>query len=169
MNQILFNPEPPITKKRKTNYLLKVQLIIATLVVFFCIIYFTLAYYKQQNNYKIANKLADNFGIIKLYANSTAYNATPPVLYVTEQNKFSVIALIEIEKLRINYPIISETSEDLLKLAPTKFAGPEPNEIGNFVIAGHNYVDARFFSDVNTLSTSDIITIVDLKRQICKL
>ena len=43
-----------------------------------------------------------------------------------------------------------------------RFAGPLPNEIGNLCIAGHNYVDYKFFSRVNELAKGDIITIYDL-------
>ncbi len=37
-----------------------------------------------------------------------------------------------------------------------------PNEIGNLCIAGHNYVDYKFFSRANELTKGDIITIYDL-------
>lgn len=38
-----------------------------------------------------------------------------------------------------------------------------PNEIGNLCIAGHNYVDYKFFSRVNELEKGDKIKIYDLK------
>ena len=37
-----------------------------------------------------------------------------------------------------------------------------PNEIGNLCIAGHNYVDYKFFSRLNELNINDEITIFDV-------
>lgn len=73
-----------------------------------------------------------------------------------------VIGIIKIDKIALNYPIISETNEELLKISVCKFAGPMPNEIGNLCIAGHNYIDNKFFSRLNELSVGDIIEIYDL-------
>lgn len=81
---------------------------------------------------------------------------------------YSVQATIEIEKLGITYPILlgatgsEEETEELLKISPVRFWGCEPNEVGNYCIAGHNYRDTRFFSKVPTLVNGDIIKITDL-------
>ncbi len=80
---------------------------------------------------------------------------------------YSTIAIINIPKINVNYPIIdgktdsTEETEALLKISPTKFWGPNPNEIGNFCVVGHNYRDTRFFSQVPTLENGDIIEITD--------
>ena len=37
-----------------------------------------------------------------------------------------------------------------------------PNEVGNLCIAGHNYIDNKFFSRLNELSVGDTIEIYDL-------
>lgn len=82
--------------------------------------------------------------------------------------EYMTIATINIPKINVNYPVIdgptdsTEETEDLLKISPTKFWGPEPNEVGNFCIVGHNYRNTRFFSKVPTLVEGDIIEITDL-------
>ena len=43
-----------------------------------------------------------------------------------------VIGKIMIPKIEITYPIIKETTEEYLKVAPTKYCGPEVNEIRKF-------------------------------------
>lgn len=48
----------------------------------------------------------------------------------TEQN--NVIGKIIIPKIDIEYPIIKETTTEYLKVAPTKYCGPEVNEIRKF-------------------------------------
>lgn len=43
-----------------------------------------------------------------------------------------VIGKIIIPKIEIRYPIIKETTEEYLKVAPTKYCGPEVNGIRKF-------------------------------------
>ena len=80
---------------------------------------------------------------------------------------YSTIASINIPKINVNYPILdgktdsAEETEALLKISPTKFWGPDPNEVGNFCIVGHNYRNTKFFSKVPTLENGDIIEITD--------
>lgn len=82
--------------------------------------------------------------------------------------KYATIATITIPKIDLSYPILdgetdsAEETEALLKISPTKFWGPEPNEAGNFCIVGHNYRNSLFFSKVPTLENGDIIQITDL-------
>lgn len=77
-------------------------------------------------------------------------------------NKYSSVAVINIPKIKVNYPVLSETTDELLKVAPCKFWGPEPNEVGNFCIVGHNYRNNKFFSKVLNLVVGDKIEITDL-------
>lgn len=78
---------------------------------------------------------------------------------------YYVIGQINIPKISCTYPILSSKEENyttLLKISPCKFWGPNPNEIGNFCIVGHNYKNDQFFSKVPTLENGDIIQITDL-------
>ncbi|MCI8384430.1 MAG: sortase [Clostridia bacterium] len=81
---------------------------------------------------------------------------------------YKTVATINIPKINVTYPIIdgptdsAEETEDLLKISPTRFWGPEPNEVGNFCIVGHNYRNSRFFSKVPNLIEGDTIEITDL-------
>lgn len=86
--------------------------------------------------------------------------------FVTSDGQvYKPIATIRIPKINIYYPVLSETTEELLKKAPTKFMYGEPNEVGNFCIAGHNYRNKKFFSKVPTLENGDIIEITDENKQ----
>ena len=46
-------------------------------------------------------------------------------------------------------------------MSPAKFWGPEPNQVGNFCIVGHNYRNTKFFSKVPNLTNGDVIEITD--------
>ena len=59
---------------------------------------------------------------------------------------YQIESIIKIPKIGINYPVISKTSEELLKISVNKFHGPNPNEVGNYCIVGHNYLN-----DVNKM------------------
>lgn len=81
---------------------------------------------------------------------------------------YYTIATINIPKINVNYPILSETSTELLKISPCKFWGADPNQVGNFCIVGHNYRNNLFFSKVPTLEYGDIIEITDLSGKTIK-
>lgn len=51
-------------------------------------------------------------------------------------NQGNVIGKIVIPKIEIRYPIIKETTIEYLKIAPTKYCGPEINEIRKFSYNG---------------------------------
>lgn len=82
--------------------------------------------------------------------------------------KYVVVGTVNIPKINVKYPIFdgetdsAQETEALLKISPTKFWGPEPNEVGNFCIVGHNYRNKKFFSKVPTLTTGDIVEVTDL-------
>lgn len=75
---------------------------------------------------------------------------------------YYTIGVINISSINVNYPILSTYTDELLKIAPCRFHGPNPNEVGNLCIAGHNYKNSKFFSKVPNLQLGDKIEITDL-------
>ena len=75
---------------------------------------------------------------------------------------YYTIGVINIPSINVNYPILSTYTDELLKTAPCRFHGPNPNEVGNLCIAGHNYKNSKFFSKVPNLQLGDKIEITDL-------
>ena len=75
---------------------------------------------------------------------------------------YYVLATINIPAINCTYPVLNEESEELLKIAPCKFWGADPNEVGNFCIVGHNYRTNKFFSHVPELAIGDEIEITDM-------
>lgn len=77
---------------------------------------------------------------------------------------YYTIGQINIPSIKCQYPILAsdvENYDTLLKIAPVKFHGANPNEIGNFCIVGHNYRNSQFFSKVPKLNNGDAIEITD--------
>ena len=76
--------------------------------------------------------------------------------------EYKVDSILNIPSLGINYPVINETTTELLKISLTKFWGGEPNEVGNYCIVGHNY-DGKdiFFGKLNKIQNGDIVELKD--------
>lgn len=137
-----------------------------------CTIVFSYFFVKFLINIKTKEKhaesLANQFTLSSLYSNSTDYttnlNQSNTVEDTGEADPF-VIGVIKIDKIKIDYPILSSTSDELLTVAPCRFAGPMPNEVGNLCIAGHNYIDNTFFAKITNLDKDDEISIFDLNGQ----
>lgn len=81
---------------------------------------------------------------------------------------YETVAKLKIPKLNIDTYVLSNFSKDALEVCVTKFWGPNPNEIGNFCIAGHNYITKNMFSKLYTLEKGDQITLVDNKNGVVK-
>lgn len=195
MNQILVTEKLYITpeiKKKKKFY--KFEFFISLVLVCVLSSYYIYAEYNKNKEEEISQDILaqtdivgedqtikkDDKLVVMLDGDVTANPEVEDTLdeanqeimeqeYVTVGGeKYSPIASIEIPKINIKYPILSETTVELLKKAPTKFWGANPNEVGNFCIAGHNYRNKKFFSKVPTLENGDVIEITDTKGRTVK-
>lgn len=176
MNQILkpeinlnaksINSNPINQENKKTdirnNKFYKIQFIISSVVCIISIVIFFLRLLNTYGNEQISNNLMSIYNVSTLYSNTTDYSVS--LLETNNQEAFVpfVIGMIKIDKINLNYPILSESNKELLSISLCRFAGPMPNETGNLCIAGHNYVDYKFFSRLNELDLKDIIKIYDL-------
>ena len=80
--------------------------------------------------------------------------------------KYETIGVVKIPKIKITYPILSKTTDALMKVSACKFHGASPNEVGNLCIIAHNYRrKGVFFSDVPDLVVGDIVEIQDLSQR----
>lgn len=75
---------------------------------------------------------------------------------------FNVLGRIEIPKTDVKYYLLEEYSPKALETSVVVIYGPGPNEVGNTVIAGHNYRNGTFFSNNKKLEDGDKIYITDL-------
>ena len=81
---------------------------------------------------------------------------------VAEQYKgYKVAANLKIEKLKIDTCVLEDYTKNAMETCVTKFFGPNPNEIGNFCITGHNYITKNMFGYLYTLKNGDTLTLTD--------
>lgn len=143
----------------KNLTLFKVLFFLAFLGLFCFTVVFVYYIYDVNKRDNLSKELATTYSISYLYSDSPSYNTNLSSSASSKSNEPFVIGIIKIDKLKLNYPILSESSEELLKIAPCRFAGPLPNEIGNLCIAGHNYIDNTFFAKISSLEADDEIEI----------
>ena len=166
MNQILINGNSnlDINNVKKSKNIFRFHFIFILSIFFLLSLIIYIFYHNnqimQKNN--ISKRMLDNFEISRLYGmvNSTPNNSSY-LQYNENSGNFDIIGIIKIESLNLNYPILSNYSNNLLKIAPCRISGPFPNEVGNLCIAAHNYNNSTYFSNIDLLKINDKITIYD--------
>ena len=80
-------------------------------------------------------------------------NEEPPVREVTTSDgqNYETEAVLTIPKLGISYPVLTEESEELLKVSLCKYC-----------VVGHNYKNGTMFGKLSMTSVGDEITLKDL-------
>ena len=150
MNQIL-NTNLKKYKKVKNRKFFKLQFFISYIIFSILIISFIFYFISIKKKEKISIKVIDSYNISRLYSDNSDYNM--------HDNNNNIFGIIEIPKINIYYPILSNINDDLLKIAPCKFYGNNLDKNDNICIAGHNYNNSLFFSNIVLLSTNDEIYI----------
>ena len=162
MNQILeTNSKKTKLKKLKNNLkMFKIQLIFSTsilaILLFFCIYYI----FSLKSKENLSSSILSNYEIYKLYSdigNNSVSNSNEQSF----QDEGNIFGIIKIPKINIEYSVFSKLTEEQLKVLPCKFYGGLPTEDGNICIAGHNYDNSLFFSNLKLLKENDEIFIYD--------
>ena len=109
-----------------------------------------------KNEIRESNIILDDENMIQ----ETKIHQTEESILTTYKG-YPVIAKLEIPKIDLETYVISEYSNQALGVSVTKFYGGNPNEVGNFCIAGHNYITKNMFHDLKNLSIGDTFTLID--------
>ena len=135
----------------------------------------TIDLYKNALVVKITQDISEEIEEIENTENVTEEKTTQQLQMATATStytapngkKYETVGVVKIPKINITYPILSKTTDALMKVAPCKFHGPSPNEVGNLCIIAHNYRrKGVFFSDVENLVVGDIVEIQDLSQRV---
>lgn len=185
MNQILVTEKiyvtPQLKRKKK---LFKLEFFLS--VFFICILssYYIYAEYnrnesEQVSQFILAEMEADNtikqvdndVMIIVVDEDKTIETVVPeekPKTVLTSTyvapngKKYSTEARITIPKIKVDYPVLTETSDKLLNISVNKYHGNGPNEVGNYCIVGHNYRNGKMFGRLSELKNGDIAKLEDV-------
>ena len=193
MNQILVSKKIYVTKEMKRKRMLyKTTYILSIILIFVLLVYYVFAERIRNNQEsvgkEILSKLNDNTTIsenaivVALDNDQTEeedIEITPPTInetstsnQITEEvtasdgNKYTTEAVLSYPKLGIDYPVLSNESDKLLKVSLCKYWGPQPNEIGNYCIVGHNYKSGRMFGKLSMASNGDEVTLKSKNKSV---
>ena len=78
-----------------------------------------------------------------------------------EYKGYTVVSKLEIPKIDLETYVLEKYLEETLNISVVKFYGANPNEIGNFCIAGHNFKNKNMFKNLKKLSVGDNLFIID--------
>lgn len=84
---------------------------------------------------------------------------------------YTTNAILNIPSLNISYPILKTEQnhiDEVLKISLVKFWGGNPNEVGNYVIVGHNYKNKKMFGKLSEMNIGDEIELTDLTGKTIK-
>lgn len=158
MNQILSTKLSKKSPQRKIWF--RFQFIISVSIMVMLILYGVYYFYYLEKKEEISSNLIANYNIYKLYQDTKQIENESK-----EETSNGLFGIIEIPKINLYYPVFSELSEELLRVAPCKFYGNTPDVNGNICIAGHNYDNSLFFSKISTLSKKDEIYIFNHNKK----
>jgi LPXTG-site transpeptidase (sortase) family protein len=165
MNQILYTGDLNKNKYSKMKKIFKIQFFSSCILIIAIILIYAIYSNFRNSEEIISQKILSTYNITKLYSNENS-ETNSNTIYESNGIQFSVIGIIEIPKLNISYPILSESNDELLKIAPCRLSGPMPNEDGNLCIAGHNYDNSKFFSKISSLANNDEIKIYNINGSV---
>ncbi len=72
---------------------------------------------------------------------------------------YDVAAKLEIPEIALNTYILKQYSKNALNVSVTKFWGADPNQIGNFCVAGHNFQNKNMFHNLRSLEVGNRLVI----------
>ena len=149
-------------KGRRKNRIIKSILIgmitIGISYIFFDT-YITKKYEKQMDSsYMVQNTTAEQQEKNEIQTVTKIY---PQEEIIKEYKGYDVCAKIEIPAIELETYVLKNYSTQALNISVTKFWGVNPNEIGNFCVAGHNFINENMFRNLKKLNIGDKLMLTD--------
>ncbi len=149
-------------KGRRKNRIIKSILIgmitIGISYIFFDT-YITKKYEKQMDSsYMVQNTTAEQQETNEIQTVTKIY---PQEEIIKEYKGYDVCAKIEIPAIELETYVLKNYSTQALNISVTKFWGVNPNEIGNFCVAGHNFINENMFRNLKKLNIGDKLMLTD--------
>ena len=146
---------------RRKNKIRKIIRIIILIIIIYILFRISYGFYKEnkirlvEENYE--SKLEKD-------VEKTTKTITKKEYIPEDYLGFKVAAKLIIPAIELETNILEEYTEEGMDICASKFWGPEPNEIGNFCIVGHNYNKENMFSNLINLNIGDEIYLIDNKN-----
>lgn len=186
LNQILVTEKLYVTpelKRKKKLY--KIEFFISVLLICLLSSYYIYAEYDRNKTEEVSQEILsqtmddttkttdkDPIIIVLSEAEANEQAEDEPIqsqgsdkITTVDGITYSVDSFITIPKIDISYPVLSDTSDELLEISVNRY-WPEPNklkpnEVGNYCIVGHNYRNGKMFGRLSELEDGDIVQLED--------
>lgn len=134
------------------------------IIAILCIIFYMISGIYQETKIRKSNTTQKN--ILTIQENNKANKLEEEKIQqrnvvTTKYKGYKVIANLKIDKLNIDTCVLDKYTKEAMEICITKFFGPNPNEVGNFCITGHNYITKNMFGYLYKLNTGDTFTLTD--------
>lgn len=183
MNQILVSEKiyltPELKRKRRTY---KIIFVLCLILILILTLYYIIIEVDKNKKEQISREILEQMGDTTTIEESVIVVALDeisdeevPIIempsttentinseIVANGQTYETEAILEYPKLGINYPVLSEESEALLKISLNKYWGPNPNKVGNYCIVGHNYASGKMFGKLSMAEIGDEVKLTDL-------
>lgn len=185
MNQILVTKKLYITPElRRKKRIYKIRFFLSIFAICLLFSYYIYAEYDKNKSEEVSKQILTHISsktneedttvrtvvndvlIVSLDATVANEIESVPIVetedeYVdtTNNEEYKSEAILKISSLGLEYPVLSQTSEELLKISLNKYWGPGPNEIGNYCIVGHNYKNGKMFGNLSKMEIGDTTTL----------
>lgn len=145
--------------RRKNNIIDKIKSVIA--IIIFCILVYVGYGVYKENKIRLVEGSSQNNIKIERVAETTKIEEKEIVNIEDNYLGFDVAAKLIIPKINLETYILEDYSKEGMKVCASKFWGPNPNGIGNFCIAGHNYDKENMFNHLIDLEIGDALYLLD--------
>lgn len=183
MNQILVTDKLYVTQKlRKKKKIYRLEFFASIILVFVFSGWYMYSKVEQNAKEAVSQEIKDQIVINDLQDATTAENKPLVVSFdddteiieetvqpvtnasYTDSNghTYTYESILTIPKIGIEYPVLSDTDDELLKISLNKFWGGSPNSVGNYCIVGHNYKSGKMFGKLSQIYNGDKVYLKDL-------
>lgn len=186
MNQILASDKLYVTQKlKKKKKMYKVQFILSLILVFVFSGWFVFSEMEKSAHESVSQDILNEITLddIKIEEDITVAESQPLIVAMEDteivveevpevtQNgtytantgvTYTYESILSIPTLNIEYPVLSETTDELLEISLNKFWGGSPNSVGNYCIVGHNYKSGKMFGKLSRIKNGDKVNLTDM-------
>ena len=119
--------------------------------------------YKEAKISNVPGKksVENGFSIAEFMTGKDNEEKSEQINLPTTYKGYEVSAELYIPKINLNTYVLDDKSDEAMWICPTKYYGPEPNEVGNYCIAAHNYDKENMFNHIIELEIGDTIYLSD--------
>lgn len=185
MNQILVTDKLYVTHKlKKKKKMYKIQFIFSLILVFVFSGWYVYSEFEKSAHEAVSQDILSEITIndIQPEEDTTVAENQPLVVAMDDtevveeipeivQNgtytaasgvTYTYESILSIPSLNIEYPVLTETSDELLEISLNKFWGGSPNSVGNYCVVGHNYKSGKMFGKLSQIKNGDTVNLTDM-------